>query len=129
MNILCDTNSITALRLGNEEVLDAFEMSDKIFLSVIVMGELLSGYKNGSRFDENMKFLESFLEKPPVRILGVNEDTAKIYSDLFTFLKKSGTPIPTNDLWIAAQCVETGAVLLSGDRHFNKIPTMRKITF
>ncbi len=129
MNILCDTNSITALRIGNPQVITYFETAGKIYLSVIVLGELLSGFKNGSRLADNMKFLEIFQSKPRVEILHLTPETPEIYSDIFTHLKKAGTPIPTNDLWIAAQCVEKGAVIISKDTHFEHIPTLRKMTF
>jgi tRNA(fMet)-specific endonuclease VapC len=129
MNILCDTNAITALRLGNQKILEYFETADTIYLSVIVLGELLSGFKNGSRIDYNLKFLEAFRSKSRVEILGLNDETSMVYSDLYTILKKSGSPIPTNDLWIAAQCVEKGAGLVTGDRHIDLFPTIRKETW
>lgn len=125
MKLLCDTNAITALRLGNQEVLKLFENATTILLSVVVLGELLSGFKHGSRLDENLKFLDAFKGKSFVDTVPINYETAEIYSDIYSYLRKTGKPIPSNDLWIAAQCVEQGAVLLSADRHFSAIPTLR----
>lgn len=126
MKILCDTNALSALRLGNSGVVEIFEAADEILLSVVVLGELLSGYKCGSKLKENLLFLERLQELPGVSILPVTRETAEAYSDLYQFLKKSGKPIPVNDLWIAAQAVEIGAILLTDDKHFDAIPSLRK---
>jgi tRNA(fMet)-specific endonuclease VapC len=129
MNILCDTNAITALRLGNNEVKETLEGADTVYLSVIVMGELNHGYANGSRQKESLKFLKDFIKKPTVRILHITEETSQVWAQVILDLKKSGKPIPTNDVWIASQCIETGAVLLTGDSHFSHILALRRICF
>ena len=129
MNILCDTNAVTGLRLGNPIVLGALEHAETVFLSVIVLGELLYGYQNGRKRDENMRFLDAFTSKSRVEVLGVGHETASVYAELRTELKRAGRPIPTNDLWIAAQSIENGAALISNDAHFEHLIGLRRISF
>jgi len=129
MKILCDTNSITALRLGNSMVLKSLEEAELVFLSVIVLGELLYGYKNGTKERENLIFLDTLIAKPRVKMLPITAETAKVYADLRLELKRLGQPIPTNDLWIASQAIESGTVLLSNDEHFRHILGLRRNRF
>lgn len=129
MNVLCDTNAITALRLGNKTVLSSLEEAEKVLLSVIVLGELLFGYAKGSRERENREFLQAFLEKPSVCVLPVDRDTARVYAQLRVELHKAGTPIPTNDLWIASQAIASGSALISNDRHYSCIIGLYRIAF
>jgi tRNA(fMet)-specific endonuclease VapC len=129
MKVICDTNSITALRLGNQQVLEALEQASTVYLSVIVMGELLYGFAKGSKEKENLNFLKKFINKPTVEVLPVDEETARVYSQLRVDLSRIGKPIPTNDLWIASQAIEHGAVLLSNDLHFNSITGLRRQQF
>ena len=129
VRVLCDTNAITALRLGNREVIETIEAADTLYLSVIVLAELYHGYARGSRREENLQWLKRFQDKPTVRMLHVTEETSHVWAQVILDLKKAGTPIPTNDIWIASQCIETGAVLLSRDKHFSNLIALRKIYF
>ncbi len=129
MTVLPDTNAITALRLGNTTVLHLFETSKRIFFSVIVLGELLYGYRRGSKKRANMKFLKSFMEKPTVEVLGVGEDTARVYAELYEKLRTMGKPIPVNDLWLASQALERGTLLLTNDAHFGPIIGLQRESF
>ena len=125
-SILLDTNAYSAiLRNQGEFVLDAIDEVENLFFSVVVIGELYAGFRNGSRFHENTVFLKEFLSDPIVTIADVNEETAEIFGELKSVLKKQGTPIPLNDIWIAAQCVEMGSVLVTFDKHFSNIPGLR----
>lgn len=129
MTVLCDTNAITALRLGNADVREMLEGASRVYLSVVVLGELYFGYAKGSRQKENLAWLQAFLAKPTTRITPIGEETARIFADLRLELARIGKPIPTNDLWIASQCVEHGAVLLTADAHFDVLPGVRKAHF
>ena len=125
-SILLDTNAYSAiLRNQGETVLDAIDGVENLFFSVVVLGELYAGFRNGSRFRENTESLKEFLSDPIVSIADVNEETAEIFGELKSVLKNQGTPIPLNDIWIAAQCVERGAVLVTLDKHFSNIPGLR----
>ena len=129
MRVLCDTNAITALRLGNRKVIETIETADTLYLSVIVLAELYHGYAKGSRKEKNLQWLKSFMEKPTVQILHITEETSQVWAQVILDLKKAGNPIPTNDIWIASQCIEMGAVLLTADRHFSNLIALRKIHF
>ena len=94
---------------------------DCILISPVVLGELMYGFRKGGKFDQNMRTLRRFLDHDAVEIAPLGEVTADRYSRIVMQLKKDGTPIPVNDVWIAAQAMEHGAELLTSDRHFEKI--------
>lgn len=120
--IALDTNAYTALLAGDEEVLDALGNAEVIHVPVVVLGELYAGFKGGAREKENRKRLLDFLQKNPVHLLPVTEQTAEVFGEIKHGLQKAGTPIPINDVWIAAQTMETGSFLITRDRHFQKVP-------
>lgn len=122
--VLLDTSAYSMLRLGHDQVREILENAEEVLISTIVIGELLYGYKNGSRYDSNKEILQQYLDTGVI-IKPVSIETADIYSDLFIALKQSGRPIPTNDVWIAAQSVESGSVLLTFDKHFQYIQGLR----
>lgn len=125
MTVMPDTNAITALRLGNECVLFFFDHADMVFLSAVVLGELRYGYRNGSKEQENLVFLNAFISKPLVQVVDIGAETAAFYADIRYKLRQLGKHIPTNDLWIASQALEKGAVLLSNDLHLDVITGLR----
>jgi len=86
-----------------------------VLVSIVVAGELLFGFRNGSRYEENAQALRAFLADPNVRLLPVTWDTADQFGSISALLRKKGRPIPTNDIWIAAHAMEAGADLLSSD--------------
>jgi len=96
-----------------------------VYMSVFVMGELFAGFKAGRKEKSNRQLLERFLLKPTVSILDATLETADIFGLVATSLRRSGTPIPINDLWIAAHCLETGSVLVTYDDHFSVVPGLR----
>jgi tRNA(fMet)-specific endonuclease VapC len=85
--------------------------------------------KNGKKVHENLRFIRAFLDKSRVEILAVGAETSDVYADLRSELKRQGRPIPTNDLWIAAQTIENAAVLLSNDVHFEHLIGLRRASF
>lgn len=123
--VLLDTSGYSRLFKGDVIVQTAIEEASTIYLSTIVIGELLAGFKNGSHEVKNKRILEKFTLKSSVSVIAVTEETADIYAQVVYLLKKQGTPIPTNDVWIAAHAIETGAKLISFDTHFSKIPGVR----
>lgn len=125
-SIILDTNAYSAiLRNKGESVLDAIDGVENLFFSVVVIGELYAGFREGSLFRKNVVTLKDFLSDSIVSVADVNEETAEIFGEIKSVLKKQGTPIPLNDIWIAAQCVELGAVLVTFDKHFSNIPGLR----
>jgi tRNA(fMet)-specific endonuclease VapC len=127
--ILLDTNAITALFQGMPVVLDAVSMADSVLVSVIVIGELEAGFRGGSRYAHNLAILERFLSKPTVEILPVTRTTGECFGRVKQALKTKGSPIPINDVWLAAQTMETGSVLMSFDRHFMNVDGLRLFDF
>ena len=123
--ILIDTNAYTAFMTGDERVLDVLAEAGTTFLSAIVIGELYAGFRGGSRLRENRAQLTSFLQKSTVRVLDVTAETAEVFGQIKNTLKKAGTPIPLNDVWLAAQAIETGSVMVSYDTHFGKVEGIR----
>lgn len=120
--ISLDTNAYSALITGNETVLDALGEANEVYLSIFVIGELYYGFTNGSKEKRNREILNNFLKKATVKIIHTTIETAEIYGRLKTNLKKKGSPVPINDLWIAAHAIETGSFLLTFDAHFKAIP-------
>ncbi len=123
--ILLDTNAITALFRGKSAVLDAVAKADCVYASAIVIGELEAGFRGGSRYAGNLAILNRFLAKPTVEVLPVSRATGECFGRVKQALKAKGTPIPINDIWLAAQSMETGAVLVSFDSHFDKVDGLR----
>lgn len=123
--ILLDTNAYTSLLRGDEKILEVLGEADSIFMPVVVIGELLAGFRGGSKEATNRKLLDQFLMKPRVEVVPISQDTAEIFAEIKYDLTKAGTPLPVNDVWIAACAVEAGAVIISFDDHFLKISKIR----
>ncbi len=123
--ILLDTSGYSKLLKGDKIIQSEVEEASVVYFSVVVVGELLAAFKNGSNETKNRQLLEKFTLKPSVVIVPITWETADIYAHLIHLLKKQGTPIPANDAWIAAHAIETGAKLITYDGHFLKIPGLR----
>ena len=121
MRILLDTNAYSAMKRGHEAVMDLVRRSQQVLLSAVVAGELLHGFRAGSRFDDNLREFNAFIEHPLVDFLAVDMQTADRFARVATALRSAGTPLPTNDVWIAAHAMQTGAQLVSFDRHFEQV--------
>lgn len=119
--ILVDTNIYSGALRGNPEIVQVLRQAEHIGMSAISIGELLSGFKGGTREDENKKELGIFLDSPRVVLYPVDEHTASYYSLILHQLRRRGTPIPTNDIWIAAAAFQHGLELFTLDSHFSKI--------
>lgn len=120
--VLIDTNIYSLAMKGDKTIVDALRKIDRIGISVISIGELFSGFKGGRNEEKNKSELNAFLDSPRVIIHLVDVETADFYASILNMLKKKGTPIPTNDLWIAATAFQNGCRLLSNDRHFSFVP-------
>jgi len=121
VKLLLDTSAYVGFKLGHPQIVDYITSADLILISPIVSGELMFGFRNGSRFDQNMLELNQFLSHEVVEMIQLTDITADRYSRIAAQLKKQGTPIPSNDIWIAAQTMETGAELVTMDQHFKKV--------
>ncbi len=109
--ILLDTSAYVGFKQNAVEVVETIVRTDLILFSPIVLGELIFGFRNGRKFKENMDDLNKFLHHEVVEVVLIGEITSDRYSRIALQLKRQGTPIPTNDIWIAAQAMEQGAEL------------------
>lgn len=119
--VLIDTNAYAAFKHGDEAIIEIIQHVEKIGMSPIVLGELLGGFDHGSKSKQNRKELHQFLESTRIIIYPLTHDTANFYSQVYSSLKRKGQPIPTNDMWIAAQALENGCVICTHDKHFSVI--------
>lgn len=127
--ILLDTNAYAALFSGDARVLDPLGQAQVVYLSAIVAGELHAGFRGGSRPLENQAQLQQFLQRPTVQELEVTTETAEVFGQVKHELKQAGTPFPLNDVWIAAQAMESGSVVVTFDDHFRQVAGLRLWTF
>ena len=120
--VLLDTSAYSAFMLGHPEAKLALQRADQIYLTSVVLGELLAGFIRGKWRRKNERELQIFLSSPRVQVIDVDADTAERYAVVLNGLWKAGTPIPTNDIWIAASAMQHGLRLLTRDAHFRQIP-------
>jgi tRNA(fMet)-specific endonuclease VapC len=118
---LIDTNIYSWAMRGDTGVISALQEMTQIGIASISIGELLSGFKAGNKEEINREELNVFLDSPRVALYSVDEETAEYYSAVLNQLKKQGTPIPTNDIWIAAVAFQHGLQMYTKDKHFHNI--------
>ena len=123
--IILDTNAYTRLLAGDENVLDVVASTETVFMSIFVLGELHAGFLGGNKERENRDVLNRFLLKPSVKILNATLETAEVFGSIKNSLTLAGTPLPINDVWIAAHGVETGSIIITYDTHFKRVPGLR----
>lgn len=121
MKIVLDTSAYVGFKRNEVEMVEFIVRSELILFSPVVLGELMFGFRSGMRFKENMDDLNRFLNHEAVELVQIGEITSDRYARIAAQLKQQGTPIPTNDIWIAAQTMEHGAELITSDRHFERI--------
>jgi len=121
VKLLLDTSAYSALMRGQPDVVDRVRNTEAIVLSAVVAAELFLGFRLGTRFKKNMDEFTAFLDNRHVSFVAVSLTTADRCSRIAADLRRKGRPIPTNDMWIAAHTIETGAELLSSDDHFEAI--------
>jgi tRNA(fMet)-specific endonuclease VapC len=121
MKLCIDTNAYVRLMQQSPDLVKIIEEAENVFIPVIVLGELFAGFSMGTKYKQNCDELEEFLALPGVEIVEIDKSTANRYGIVVKQLKKAGTPLPVNDIWIAASALETGARVVSYDRHFEFI--------
>jgi len=121
VRLLLDTNAYSALFRGHHAVADRVRRAEHVLISSIVAGELLFGFRHGSRYEANARRFEDFLASPYVSLLSVTMVTADRFARIAAALRRKGRPLPTNDIWIAAHAMESGADLVSFDSHFAEV--------
>ncbi|MBI2799428.1 MAG: type II toxin-antitoxin system VapC family toxin [Gammaproteobacteria bacterium] len=124
-SVAIDTNAYTAFKRGDRAVVTVLRHAPQIFVGATVLGELLAGFAVGSRENANRVELTRFLDSPRVKQVPCGPATADLYALIYAALRRQGRPIPTNDLWIAASCLEHGVALLTLDAHFRNVGGLR----
>jgi len=119
--VLLDTSGYSAFMRGSSQAKLALQQAEEILVNPIVLGELFAGFRGGKLREENEQALGKFLSSPRVKVLDIDEDTAEYYAAILLSLKKSGKPIPTNDMWIAASAMQHSLRLLTTDAHYLKV--------
>jgi tRNA(fMet)-specific endonuclease VapC len=119
--ILLDTSAYSAFRRGHPQIQHRIREASEIQLNPVALGELRVGFLKGTRLADNLAGLAHFLASPRVDVVPVDEETAERYALILDSLRRAGTPIPTNDVWIAASAMQYGSVLLTTDPHFRAV--------
>ena len=119
--VMLDTSAYSAFMRGHSEIRLALQWADEIYLNPIVLGELLAGFMRGKYRRRNDRELRTFLSSPRVSLVGMDDDTAQRYAGILDSLWRAGTPIPTNDIWIAASAMQHGLHVLTTDAHYQKV--------
>lgn len=121
ITIALDTCEYAAFKHGDTLAMDRIARADRIVVPLPVLAELRVGFRGGEREGRNLDELESFFSSSRVEVPPMTEQTAILYAEVFGTLKRKGTPIPINDVWIAAVALEQGAILYSRDANFSLI--------
>lgn len=125
-----DTSAYSTFeRIPDHQIRFVFEQADEVWLSAIVLGELQAGFLSGTRRQFNQARLTAFLSRPGVRIGVIDHTTSQRFAEIATHLNSAGTPLPTNDIWIAAHAMQHGLQVVTLDRHFLEMPQVSTLLF
>ncbi|MEK6558377.1 MAG: type II toxin-antitoxin system VapC family toxin [Candidatus Margulisiibacteriota bacterium] len=125
--IAIDTNVYVEFKKGNKQVISVFQNVDFIGIDLVVIAELLSGFRLGQREKENKDELNQFFMSPRVHIIEIDLEVAEYYALVVSQLRNKGKPIPTNDIWIAANSMRHGLGLYTMDKHFKEIEGLQLV--
>lgn len=126
MRVALDTNRLTDLFQGDADLAGILGGCQEVWIPFVVLAEMKAGFLGGTRHVQNEALLSNLLSRETVAILYASRETTEQYARLFVQLKRAGTPVPDNDLWIAAISIEHDLALITRDRHFDKIPQLRR---
>ncbi len=124
MRVALDTNRYVDLCRGVHDTVALLEEAEAVVLPFVVLGELRAGFAHGRRPAESERVLRRFLSKPGVRVVFADDQTTHHYASVFRQLRKQGTPIPTNDMWLAALVLQHNLTLHARDKHFDHLPQL-----
>ena len=124
MRVALDTSRLTDLLRGDVALADLLGACEEVWIPLIVLAEMKAGFHGGAQQHRNEALLQKFLAKPTVALMLPDRETAEQYARLFVQLRRAGTPVPDNDLWIAAMALEHDLLLITRDRHFTHIPQL-----
>jgi tRNA(fMet)-specific endonuclease VapC len=125
MRICLDTSAYSHFKRGTRSAVEEISTASWVGVPAIVLGELRSGFLGGRRAAANERELRAFLAHPMVVRLDVDDEAATIYAEMVASLRRAASPVPTNDIWIAATAAREGAAVLTFDERFSRIATVR----
>jgi tRNA(fMet)-specific endonuclease VapC len=119
--VCIDTSAYSHFKRGDLEAVESISRAHWVGMPAVVLGELRSGFLLGDNYEPNERELAQFLRHPVVEVLTVDDEASRRYAEIVVALRKAGTPVPTNDVWIAAVAVREGATVVTYDSHFELI--------
>ena len=119
--IAIDTSAYSWAARGHPEIVERLEQIDTIYLSPVALGELLAGFAKGHKTARNHALLRRFLRTPRVIVPPLTDETSERYAFIHASLRQRGSPIPTNDIWIAASAMQHGLRILTTDAHYQQV--------
>ena len=127
MRLALDSNRYTDLCRGIVSVVETIEFADEVWLPFVVLGQLRSGFAVGAQGPNNESVLQRFLLKSHIEVLYADDQTTHHYAAIYRQLQNQETPIPTNDIWIAALVLQHSLVLFARDPHFDVLPQIARV--
>lgn len=127
MKLAIDTNAYRLMMDADPNAVRLVRTAERLLMPVPVIAELRFGFLNGTKGRENEGNLVRFLDRARVEVLCCDEETAIRYAELKLQLKTQGTPIPLNDVWIAALVLQHQATLFTRDSDFERIPQLPRV--
>lgn len=127
MKIALDTNRYVDLCRDVAETVALVDAAEEVIVPFVVLGEIRAGFAHGNRQIENERTLRRFLLKPGVQVVFPDDQTTHQYAAIYQQLRRQGTPIPTNDMWLAAVVLQHNYVLHSRDEHFDHVLQLVRI--
>ncbi len=125
MKITLDTSAYSGFNRGDKRLQRFFTIKNQILIPIITIAELRAGFALGARASENEALLQRLLDAPNVSVFTITDQTTRLFATIFSQLKQAGTPINTNDIWIAALTIEHQATLVTLDSDFQRVPGLK----
>ncbi len=122
-----DTSAYSEFKRGRAEIVEIISTAIRIAVPVVVLGELRYGFLRAKQKDKNEGELSSFLEHPAVEIVDIDDRTAAVYAEIMIQLRKAGTPLASNDVWISAAAATEGLPVVTYDNDFSRIQRISAI--
>ncbi len=122
--LLLDTSAYSGFNRGDKRLKDYFRPDHEMLVPLVILGELRAGFALGTKKEENEALLQKLLDSSNVSTVTISDKTTKLFAAMFQRLKLAGTPINTNDMWVAALALEHDCLLVTLDTDFKRVPDL-----
>ena len=123
-----DTNVLITFLERGSRVANALGRFDKLLVPAAVDAEFRAGLDLATRTGRRrVQVLDDFLGESSVAFVSADRDVSIKYAMLYRVLKRQGTPIPVNDIWIAASALVLNVPLCTFDQHFRNVPLLEVV--